>query len=82
MFHLGIAVCADVTISIDYTLDTQPRILKNKPARFITRKEGNHFVWYGEPVQGSDDPCRAVLQKMVSYPLSSLPWLRQRVPPT
>lgn len=81
MFHLGIAVCADVTISMDYSLDTQPGILKNKQARFITRKEGNHFVWYGEPVRGSDDPCRDVLQKLVTYPLDSLPWFRRRVPP-
>jgi hypothetical protein len=71
---LGTVLCADVTVVIDYRLDTQPSIPKKKFVRFVTRKEGSRFIWYGQPAYGSTDPCRDVWQKLVTYPLSSLPF--------
>jgi hypothetical protein len=71
---LGPLLCADVKIVLDYALVTQPKLARNKFARFVTRKEGNRFIWYGQPVGGSTDPCRDVLQQLVTYPVSSLPF--------
>jgi hypothetical protein len=72
--NLGPILCADIRIVVDYSLESQPQVPRQKPARFITRKEGDHFVWYVQPIKESASPCRDVLQRQVTYPLSKLPF--------
>jgi hypothetical protein len=50
-------ICADITIEIDYALDTQPNSMRAKELRFVGTYNGHDLTWFGEPVGARGNFC-------------------------
>jgi len=48
--------CADVTLSIDYALVTQPLQRGNKQFRFVADETGG-FLWHSQSIEMPGSPC-------------------------
>jgi hypothetical protein len=55
---VGQAVCADITVDVTYSLETQPLIKKHKELRFVTGT--NDLEWRSQAVKDETDFCPPV----------------------
>ena len=53
----GSVGCADITLSLDYSLQMQPAIALSKAFRFVTRRESEGLHWYKKPVETKESYC-------------------------
>jgi hypothetical protein len=47
--------CADITVTVSYTLETQPKVPKTKQWRFVA--DGDDFVYRRQPIEYPGDYC-------------------------
>ena len=49
--------CADIGLTVDYTLQDQPEIGQSKVFRFVTHKENDGLHWYRKPAESQASYC-------------------------
>lgn len=63
--------CVDMTLTLSYSLQSQPKLEQRKSFRFVANKaeSGNSFYWYPEPIEDKNNYCQGTLMQRPPWPL-------------